>query len=270
MTNLTLCGCGWLGQHLVRRLPACYNILGTTRSSEKAAQLKRLNVTPLVYTLGESEKAVATTSSANPVILNIPPGARKRPLDPAYVSNMKALIDAFFAAGCPYLVFISTTAVYGEQNTTVTEQSPLQPVTASGTAHVEIETYLQHQYAQRSIVLRLAGLVGADRHPVNFLSGRSLDKGEQVVNLVHEADICKAIEQLLEQKITGKAMHLCALEHPKRGRYYIDSAQKKGLEAPVFNFNFHTLPASGKLIDARASWQQLGVKPAYANPYDML
>ena len=270
MTNLTLCGCGWLGQHLVRRLPSEYQVLGTTRSSDNTARLSQLQVLPQCYSLGDAPQSLCHASGVSPVILNIPPGARKKPLDPAYVDNMTALIDAFFAAGSSYLIFISTTAVYGEQDSTITEQTARRPVTDSGTAHVEIEDYLQQHYADKSVVLRLAGLIGADRHPVHFLSGRSLDKGEQVVNLVHEADVCQAILSLLRSPITGTALHLCALEHPKRGHYYNTSAQKKGLEAPVFNFDFDTLPASGKRIDAQHSWKQLGVAPTYADPYDML
>ncbi|QPG06091.1 NAD-dependent epimerase/dehydratase family protein [Salinimonas marina] len=270
MTNLTLCGCGWLGQHLVRRLPSEYQVLGTTRSADNAARLSQLQVLPHCYLLGDDPQALSRTNGASPVILNIPPGARKKPLDPAFVDNMKTLIDAFFAAGSTYLIFISTTAVYGDQNSTITEQTARQPVTASGSAHVEIEDYLQQHYANKSVVIRLAGLIGADRHPIHFLSGRSLDKGEQVVNLVHEADVCQAILSLLKTPITGAALHLCALKHPKRGHFYNTSAQKKGLEAPVFNFDFDTLPASGKRIDAQHSWKQLGVAPIYADPYDML
>lgn len=256
MHGLTLCGCGWLGSHLARRNTLTVPLLGTSRTTEKLADLP---VTPIAFTLGDDPAGVATASGANTVVLNIPPGARKKPLDPQFVSHMQNLIDAFMQAGCQQLIFISTTAVYGEQEGDIKETSKLAPLTESGKAHQQIETYLMTHYADRGLILRLAGLVGPDRHPVNFLAGRQLDKGEQVVNLVHIDDVCSGIEAALEQTLTGDTLHLCSLAHPKRGDYYTQCAQRRALAEPQFNPDYKYKNASGKHINAQTSWRTLGL-----------
>lgn len=270
MTAITLCGCGWLGKHMARRRPSTMSVLGTTRTQASAEALRGADIQPLRFTLGDNPADLAHQSASNPVILNIPPGARKRPLDSDFVSNMLALIDAFIAAGCTQLIFISTTAVYGDKEGLVNEKTRVAPVTESGHAHVKIEQHLLNQYPAIATVVRLSGLIDSQRHPVHFLAGRHLDKGEQVVNLVHEQDVCAGLFALLAKPQPGRIFHLTALEHPKRGDYYPWCAQKKGLEAPVFNSDFARRSAGGKHIDAQRSWHALGVTPVYPSPYDML
>lgn len=267
MQGLTLCGCGWLGSHLARRNTLKVPLLGTSRDTAKLSQLP---VSPVAFTLGDEPTELAKLSGTNPVVLNIPPGARKKPLDPQFVTNMQNLIDTFMDAGCPQLIFVSTTAVYGDQDGIIDETSALAPVTDSGKAHQQIENHLMTRYPDRGLIMRLAGLVGPDRHPVNFLAGRELDKGEQVVNLVHIDDVCSGIEAALEQQLTGEIFHLCSLAHPKRGDYYTHCAQRRSLAVPQFNTDYPYKNASGKRINAQSSWRVLGLASLqYPSPEDM-
>lgn len=269
MTTLTLCGCGWLGKQLAATA-STNNIIGTTRSDDNLPALQKLGVTPLVFQLGDDVSQLTAAAEKSTVVLNIPPGARKKPLDPEFVPQMCALIDQFFASGASALVFVSTTAVYGDSDNTVTENTPVAPATPSGKAHVEIEQHLLTHYSHKSAVFRLAGLVGVDRHPVNFLAGRQLDKGEQVVNLVHGDDVCLALDKWIAHPEFGQTYHLCSLEHPKRGDYYPACARQRSLAEPEFNDGYEMLSPAGKRIDATASWNRLGLTPKYASPYDMI
>ncbi|MBD3586946.1 NAD-dependent epimerase/dehydratase family protein [Salinimonas sp. HHU 13199] len=269
MTALTLCGCGWLGKQLAATASTT-DIIGTTQRADNVSALRQLGVTPFTFQLGDDVSQLTQAAKHSTVVLNIPPGARKKPLDPEFVPQMCALIDEFFANDASALIFISTTAVYGDSENTVTEKTPVAPTTPSGKAHVEIEQHLLRQYSHKAAVFRLAGLVGADRHPVNFLAGRQLDKGEQVVNLVHGEDVCSAIHQWLSNPEFGITYHLCSLEHPKRGDYYPACARQRSLAEPEFNEGYEMLSPAGKRIDATASWQRLGLTPTYASPYDMI
>lgn len=269
MTALTLCGCGWLGKQLATT--ASYDkIIGTTQSEENFSNLRQLGVTPYSFRLGDDASQLCEAAKQSTVVLNIPPGARKKPLDPNFVPRMCALIDQFFEQGTSALIFISTTAVYGEDDKVITEKTPTAPVTPSGNAHVEIEQHLLTNYPDRSAVFRLAGLVGHGRHPVRFLAGKQLDKGEQVVNLVHGDDVCAAVHQWIASPEFGVTYHLCSQKHPKRGDYYRDCAREYALAMPTFNEGYDSLTASGKCIDATASWHRLGLTPKYASPYDMV
>lgn len=182
---------------------------------------------------------------------------------------MLQLIDAALSAKVAHIVFISTTSVYGDTTDNVlTEESATNPQTASAKAHVTIENYLlsKRDHADISIV-RLAGLVGPDRHPARSLSGRQLDAGNKRINLVHVHDIVSALTTIICNKPINDVLHLCSLSHPKRGIYYVDAANAMEIDAPRFSDT--DAEPSGKVIDATQSWARLNITPAYGDPYRM-
>lgn len=265
--SFLLCGCGWLGHYLIPHLAPKYTLLGTTRSTDKASALQQLGVDAYCYQLGDNHTALPSDLSGAQVLLNIPPG--RKGFEPSqFVDRMTDLIDYFVAAGAAHIVFVSTTAVYGKHTGYVTQATPRVPVTPSGQAHVLIEDYLLSQYKTLTTILRPAGLVGPDRHPINTLAGRALDKGNQVANLVHVEDICQAVQQVAHIEPSGQSYLLCATEHPKRADYYLACAKIKALPAPSFADYEPSQPAMGKQIEG--SWEALGLTPKYASPYDML
>ncbi|RDV24001.1 NAD-dependent epimerase/dehydratase family protein [Alteromonas aestuariivivens] len=267
--GVTLCGCGWLGTQLASYLSATTRITGTTRSSEKASALREMGISPLLFELGDPPSELARQCVGSTVVLNIPPG-RKHPFGPEFADYMNRLIDAFMQHRAKHLTFISTTSVYGESvNGAVTEVSDLNPETDSAKAHVAIEQHLQTYPQKQFSIIRLAGLVGTNRHPVRYLSGKSLLKGERRVNLVHADDVISALAALIQQGGKGQTLHLCSNSHPTRGDYYQTSAERLGLALPRFN-DYQGLPPDGKYIDATLSWQALGITPRYTSPYDML
>lgn len=242
--------------------------MATSRSEEKIHRLQTKQVDAFTFSLGDTfpNKIIAQTA----VILSIPPGRRNTKLED-YVANMKLLI-AQFAKQQPYhLVFISTTSVYGtKQNGQITESAAVAPETASAKAHVEIENSIRTVLPNSHTILRLAGLVGPDRHPINTLAGKSLTAPNQVVNLIHSVDVITALLKLLTSKPSNTTLHLSALEHPQRKAYYEYCAQQRDLSLPVFTPNSDALPSIGKQIDATNTLQQLAMALAYASPFDML
>ncbi|QJR81598.1 NAD(P)H-binding protein [Alteromonas pelagimontana] len=266
--GLTICGCGWLGKYLATRAHATMDVIGTTRSEENFPALQALGVTPFLFSLGDNVEALVSAGTSSTVVLNIPPG-RKEPVGAVFISQMTKLIDKFVSSGAKHIIFISTTSVYGEDDGMFKEDTPVSPQTASAKAHVAIEQHLSSNSDGRFTILRLAGLVGPDRHPVHSLAGRLLEKGEKAVNLVHVDDAVAAILALKKQGGRGQTLHLCSNQHPKRGDYYSFCAHTKGLAVPQFNA-YQEIPVSGKIIDASRSWQQLGLTLRYASPYDMI
>ena len=182
---------------------------------------------------------------------------------------MLQLIDAALSAGVAHIVFISTTSVYGDDtNNVITEQSATNPQTASAKAHVTIENYLLSKQGEVDIsIVRLAGLVGPDRHPARSLSGRQLDAGNKRINLVHVHDIVSALTLITCDKPLNDVIHLCSLSHPKRGTYYVDAANAMDIDAPHFS-DTEAQPC-GKVIDATQSWERLNITPTYGDPYNM-
>ena len=278
--KLVICGYGWLGRYLGEAMSASHSIIATTRSEEKAQQISNKHLQSLVFSLGNDTTALCKELAGATLVLNIPPGRRNTQLDD-FTNSMLTFIDNAVAANVARIIFISTTSVYGDtRNEELNEHASTQPETASAKAHVAIEQHLLDLKTNAKAdvkIVRLAGLTGPDRHPVKSLSGRSLNAGNKRINLVHIHDVVAALKTLIlstsSEGVSSKAdstnlYHLCSLQHPKRGNYYTQAANKKGIPAPAFSES--ELPPTGKVIDAKASWDLLGIVPDYANPDDMV
>jgi hypothetical protein len=111
--------------------------------------------------------------------------------------------------------------------------------------------------------------VGEQRHPVNYLAGKTkLSAPNKVVNLVHQNDVIQSIESLIKNNAWGRTLVISALEHPTRKEYYTWAANKLNLAAPSF-IDEQGQPR-GKEIDASRSLDILGIHLKYPSPYDML
>ncbi|NMH61447.1 NAD-dependent epimerase/dehydratase family protein [Alteromonas ponticola] len=265
--SVTLCGCGWLGNYLLKALAGNYAVLGTTRHSNRAEQIKHNGASVLFFQLGDDPAQLCQQSENARVVLNIPPGRRNQDLT-EYTRQMCALIDSFVAHEARQIIFISTTSVYGENERVVTEHSELIPLTASAKAHCAIENHLRRLANEKATVVRLAGLVGPDRHPAKSLSGKQLSQANKVVNLVHIDDVVAALKKVIDHGAPAQTLHLCSQAHPTRQDYYTWCAEKMGIPVPEFDGEDKQL--KGKQIDASASWQYLGLTPRYASPFDMI
>ena len=266
--NVVISGYGWLAGYVGNALSGKINIVGTTRNPQKCLALQQQGITAVKYALGDDPSVLCNHLPNATLLLNIPPGRRNTDLT-SFTDYMLQLIDAAISANVAHIVFISTTSVYGDAtNDVLTEESTTQPQTASAKAHVTIEDYLLSKRGEVDIsVVRLAGLVGPDRHPARSLSGRQLDAGNKRINLVHVHDIVRALTTIICDRPLNDVIHLCSLSHPKRGIYYVDAAKAMDIDAPLFSDT--AAPPAGKVIDATKSWERLNISPAYGDPFRM-
>lgn len=264
MTNISICGCGWLGQPLAYQLlRQGHRVLGTCRNEHKQQKLSADGIETWLFQLGEP--VADAVAGADICVLNIPPN--RKTIEPvSFVRSVKKLAKQFLDKGCQKILFISTTSVYGDNQVRVDEQTAPAPSTASGSAHMEIEQYLLS--TGKASILRLAGLIGPNRHPVKYLAGRSLDNGHQRVNLVHIEDVLKGIIAIIEGNHWGQVFHLSATEHPTRRDFYCHAAEQAALAPPVFTAD-EVNSGPGKEIDANATLRQLGISLNYPDPMQM-
>ena len=151
--------------------------------------------------------------------------------------------------------FSGESSVYPEDNSIITEDSPLNPETESGKQLVAIEKLLQNNPNFKTTIVRFGGLIGEDRHPIPFLAGkRNLENPKAPINLIHQLDcigiILRIIEKSLRQaqtdsEVFGETFNAVAPFHPSREEYYTQKAIEFGLELPQFNLES---PTFGKTI----------------------
>ena len=266
--QINLCGYGWLGKPLARNLTRNgHRVVATKRSAAPSAEHSNQDITILPMTLGEPLKTneLQTLFACDILIINIPPG-RKSFTPDIFLKNMCQLIDQALDNGTSHILFISTTAVYGDIEGIVTELTPVKARTESAKVHVAIESYIQKTFANRATILRLAGLVGEDRHPVKYLSGKhNIANGQHRVNLVHQKDVISSVLQIIDKGLFGETLHLCCAEHPTRQEYYTWAAEQLNLPAPQFTQAGND---QGKTIIPIETLKKLELKLTYPSPYD--
>ena len=193
-----LFGLGYTARALIAPLKARgFDIIGTVRSDEKAAELaETLSVKTLVFN-GHVSKALRTAiAKSQTIISSIPPADDGRDPIISAVPNMAKL-----AQNCQWAGYLSATSVYGDRGGQwAFEDELLRPSTQRGRNRAEAElAWLESELPVH--IFRLAGIYGPDlfgksRNAFERLRhGRAMAviKPNHVVNRIHVGDIISAL-----------------------------------------------------------------------------
>ena len=83
------------------------------------------------------------------------------------------------------IIFTSSTSVYPQLDIVFDETYDLNQLPGKNSI-IEAENVLRAHFSDRLTILRLGGLIGHDRHPIRFLTGRTIAKsGSDKISLIH-------------------------------------------------------------------------------------
>ncbi|EHB0168693.1 SDR family oxidoreductase [Salmonella enterica] len=278
MKKVAIVGLGWLGMPLAMSLAARgWQVTGskTTLDGVEAARMSGIESYPL-----RLEPELVCEADDLDALLDVDalvitlPARRSGPGEDFYLQAMQELVDSALAYRIPRIIFTSSTSVYGDAQGVVKENTPRNPVTASGRTLKELEDWLHNLPGTSVDILRLAGLVGLGRHPGRFFAGKTAPDGQHGVNLVHLEDVVGAITLLLQAPkgghIYNKGGHIyniCAPAHPARNVFYPQMTRLLGMAPP----HFRDAPdnGKGKIIDGSRICNELGFEYQYPDPLVM-
>ncbi|WP_378187370.1 uroporphyrinogen-III C-methyltransferase [Aquimarina sp. W85] len=261
----SIVGLGWLGLPLALQLhKSKHTIKGST---SEITNLKALANYPF-YTarikveadaiIGDWEAFIAETST---LIINFPP-KRMDGIEILHPLQIEQIIKK--TPKSIKVIFVSSTSVYHNVNSLVNETLTCFPEKASGKALIQAERLLQDHFGNNLTILRLAGLIGPKRHPGRFLANKKELKNPNVpVNLIHQHDAIRLIQNIIEQKCFGQIINGCADLHPPRNAYYKNAATALNLPTPVFEKTSQEL---FKIIDNSKSKKLLNFEYEFSNP----
>lgn len=268
--RISILGCGWLGLALAELLiKKGYSVKGSVTEQAHVKELQNRGIDAFKIAFMPTLNADADLSffECDVLISCIPP---KRQADIAiyYRNQINALIEAVNVGGVTNIIYISSTSVYPNTKTKVTEDELSEPKKESGKALVLAEQLLMTSVLFKTTTLRFGGLIGYDRHPGRFLAGgKNLKNGDVPVNLIHRDDCIAIIEKIIKNEIWQEVFNACCPEHPTRKEFYIYAAQKAGLAEPEFtpgdNEEF-------KLVDSSKLMHQLPYTFIYNNPLETI
>ena len=148
------------------------------------------------------------------------------------IDGYRKLVESIADSEIKNVLFVSSTSVYENNNTTISEsdgcelaQSPL----------LAIENMIRGCSNIKSTIIRFGGLVGYSRNPGKFFKkGRVVQNPESNVNLIHRDDCIGIISQIIQQQVWGEVFNCCADTHPTKREFYSNAAKSSGMQIPEF------------------------------------
>ncbi|MFT4271318.1 MAG: SDR family oxidoreductase [Pantoea sp.] len=272
MKKVAIVGLGWLGMPLAMALATRgWQVTGSKTSPDGVDAARRCGIeafqlvlTPELECEAEDLEALM---SVDALVVTLP-ASRTVQGGEDYMQAVQNVVDTALAYKVPRIIFTSSTSVYGSGPGVMKEHSPLRPETVAGKTLVALESWLHDLPGTSVDIVRLAGLVGPNRHPGRFLAGKTdLRDGTHVVNLVHLDDVVDAIVLLLQTPKGGHVYNLCAPKHPARCEFYPTVARQLGLVPPTFLVE--SPGNAGKVIDGNTICDELGFEYSWNEPMTM-
>ena len=264
MTKISILGCGWLGLPLAKALlNESFTVKGSTTSGEKLPILKANGIEPFLISLDSKRISGAIDEflyGSAILVIDIPPQLRSKSntisTEKIFVEKIKTLLPHINKSTIQHVLFISSTSVYGEVNTAVTEETVPEPTTESGHQLLEAEMLLQNNNNFNTTIIRFGGLIGEDRNPIHFLAGKqNLENPETPINFIHQDDCIGIILKVIISNSWSEIYNGVSPFHPTRESYYTQKAIELNLPIPQFD---RSKTSSGKLISSQKTENILG------------
>ena len=245
--SVSIIGCGWLGQVLAPALLAeNIQVLASYQSESTLEKLNCLNIPstqlmlPIATDISEfdSNADIAGVDKAlfqqDVLVIAIPPQLKKGRLD--YPLKIQQLVKLAELGKTKQIILLNTTAIYNGLVGEIDESHTLNLMAEKVETLLAAEEAVQ-AFSKQVSILRLAGLVGLNRHPGKFLQSDRLFKNASAqVNLVHQTDVVNIIKLLIEDKVqtATKIYNVVSGTKLSRKDYYQQTAKAMGLAEPRF------------------------------------
>ncbi|OCQ19743.1 NADP-binding protein [Pseudoalteromonas luteoviolacea] len=245
--KLVVLGAGWLGNALSQEAKlAGWQVEATRRTADSQAQI-------CAFDLTDSGLHHTLTLTDAYWVCAIPP--RMRQANSNYLETLKHALATAQSMACKGFILCSSTAVYDTADGVYTEQGTL--------AEQDSKRQQVLQGAEELVkgtggkIVRLAGLVGPEREPGRFISGKQLSSSSQAkVNMLHQQDAVNGLICLIENWPHAQGIYnLCHPDHPTKQDYYQKHCENYESTPPTFNSDTQ----SERIIEGSAICQ-LGFK----------
>jgi len=278
--KISLLGIGWLGFPLAKKLIQMgYDVKGSTTSIDKLELLKENGIQPYQIILSENTiegNIEAFLNESELLIIDIPPRLGSSSSE-NFVAKIKLLSASIEKSTIKKVLFISSTSVYTDTFPIIEidENVIPNPDTINGKQLLQAENFLLSNTNFQTIILRFAGLIGEDRHPIKFLAGKTnVENPDAPINLIHQEDCIGIIVEMLgyiqlkkglrqaqsdksnkheynsysyNKQLTENVFNAVAPQHPTRKEYYQKKAEISNLPFPIFAKNKES---KGKIISS--------------------
>ncbi|MDP2634503.1 MULTISPECIES: NADP-binding protein [unclassified Pseudoalteromonas] len=225
--RLVVLGAGWLGQALCfDRLEHDWLVQGTHRSTDHDHDFLR----QLEFKDNHLHHQLDLENAW--WVCAIPPRSRKKDSD--YQATLTQCLSLAKNMNMRGFVLCSSTGIYNQEARVYDESIA---ITGSSERQQKLIDAEQSVLNTGGKVLRLAGLVGPNRDPGQFVAGKELNSSsQQVVNMVHQQDVINAIVSVFEHwQEADPIYNVVNPSHPSKVDYYQQKCTQNGTQPPTFS-----------------------------------
>lgn len=222
MKRLSILGAGWLGLAVAKHFHGFYDIQASTTQTSKLDLFKTLGFEGFLIDENQQE-SIGEFLTCDVLLICIPPSKCQH-----YTSFLSSLCAYEEFQSISHVIFISSTSVYDQKEGVFSESHDIK-IPAS-TLVYEGEKVLQNKV---HTILRCTGLMGKDRVAGKYFAHKNVLDGKNKVNHVHQLDVIRVIDFVLEHKLKG-IYNVCAPLHPTKEEVYTHNASCMNFERPIF------------------------------------
>lgn len=250
--RLVFLGVGACALAVARAARSTHELVGTTRSSDRAALLEAAGIEAVVAPELAVERVSAITAGAHVLVTFPPDGAT----------------DARIAPACgeaKSIVYISSTGVYGPYFGKVDDSTPVDPSNANEKARLEAE---HAWHAVGATVLRAPGLYDATTGLHKRLASgkfRLTGEGANPISRIHLDDLASFVLAASTPKFRGETFVVGDLAPVPQREAVAWLCDKMGLPLPasVDPSEVHHTLRGGRAVDPSRALALLGVSLKY-------
>lgn len=233
MKKIVIIGCGWLGKQLASRLmKEHHQVFGSYRTDTSKVGLELLEIIPFEFDAEQVNFQIPeiVKINADVVILSMPP-INKENLE--FYGNVLVRIVEQFETNAKF-IFTSSIGIYPHESGVYDENYAFNEYEKS-TALYQAESKLMNACGNRLTILRLGGLIGPNRHPIKFLSGKEISNdGSCPVSLIDSRDITEFISLIIKSENFGETWNIVFPTTQSKKEYYLEISAKLKLLPPVY------------------------------------
>jgi nucleoside-diphosphate-sugar epimerase len=236
MKKVSIIGLGWLGEVTGKLLQEQgYFVVGSSTRSEKVGLLREKGLDAVHFALDPDPKGIdyQRLFESEILMVTLPPRSRQGDGE-TYLQQLASLRDLVANSAVKQVLFISSTGIYPNENKAVpyTEEE-VSESTAGNAILYQAEALMGTSPTYDFTVLRLGGLMGADRIPGTYFSGREQVVGHTRVNFIHQTDAARMVAWVINQGLWNQTFNGVAPEHPLRREVYQHNASALGVSLPA-------------------------------------
>ena len=237
MKKVSIIGLGWLGEATGLLLQSHgYQVLGSSTRLEKVEILRKRGLDAVQFSLTPAPEGTdySRLFDSEIMVVTLPPRSRQGDGE-LYLQQLSSLRELIAESSVKQLIFISSTGIYPNESKSspYTEEEPINSSHAGNSVLYQAEALMASSSSYQLTVLRMGGMMGADRIPGTYFSGKEQVVGHTRVNFIHQADASRMVAWVINQGLWNQTFNGVAPEHPFRREVYANNSSTLGILPPV-------------------------------------